>query len=109
MGTETIARTRQLRNGSKEYDLGPANKSSETLIGTHKGVVRTYTVERLSPSVRWDINRILDMKGTPQKPGPSKPGLNIPVRIRMEAEVAIDMPATRPARKEEGPRAARAS
>ena len=59
--------------------LGPNLKSSETLIGTDKGVVRAYTVERLSPSVRWDINRIFDMKGTPQKPDPSKPGLNIPV------------------------------
>ena len=68
--------------------------------------MRTYSVERLSPSARWDINRILDMKGAPQKPDPSKPGLNIPVKIRLEPEVAVDMPVTRPARKEEGPRAA---
>lgn len=86
--------------------MGLALKSSETLIGTGKGVVRAYTVERLSLSVRWDINRILDMKGTPQKPDPSKPGLNIPAKMRLELDVAIDMPITRPARKDEGPRAA---
>ena len=45
------------------------------------------------------------MKGTPQRPDPSKPGLSIPVKIRLEPEVSIDMPVTRPARKEEGPRA----
>ena len=47
--------------------------------------------------MQWDINQILDMKGT---------GLSIPVKIRLEPDVRIDMPLTRPARKEEGPRAA---
>ena len=68
------------------------------------GVVRAYTTERLSPSTQWDINQILDMKGTPQRPDPSKPGLNIPVKIRLEPDVSRVMPNTRPARKEEGPR-----
>ena len=86
--------------------LGPSLQNSETLMGTEKGVVRAYSVDRLSPSVRWDINRIIDMKGTPQRPDPSKPGLNIPVKIRLEPEMAMDMPIMRPARKEEGPRAA---
>ena len=72
--------------------------------GTNKGVARAYTTERLSPSTQWDINQILDMKGTPQRLDPSKPGLSIPVKIRLEPEVKIDMPITRPARKEEGPR-----
>jgi hypothetical protein len=84
--------------------LGPNLRSTETLIGTSKGVVRAYTTERLSPSTQWDINQILDMRGTPQRPDPSKPGLNIPVKIRLEPDVQIDMPVTRPARKEEGPR-----
>ena len=60
----------------------------------------------MSPSVQWDINQILDMKGTPHRPDPTKPGLSIPVKIRLEPDVRIDMPLTRPARKEEGPRAA---
>ena len=68
--------------------------------------MRAYSVERLSLSVSWDINRIIDMKGTPQKPDQSKPGLNIPVKIRLEPEVVIDMQIMRPARKKEGPRAA---
>ena len=41
------------------------------------------------------------MKGTPQRPDPSKPGLHIPVRIRVEPEVPFEMPAMRPARNEE--------
>ena len=41
--------------------LGPNLRSTETLIGTSKGVVRAYTTERLSPSTQWDINQILDM------------------------------------------------
>ena len=86
--------------------LGPGDRNSETPIGTAKGVVRAYTVERLSPSTKWDINYILDKRGTPQRPDPSKPGLHIPVKIRLEPEVAVEMPETRPARKEEGPRAA---
>ena len=83
--------------------LGPSLRSTETLVGTSKGVVRAYTTERLSPSTQWDINQILDMRGTPQRPDPSKPGLSIPVKIRLEPDVKIDMPASRPARKEEGP------
>ena len=62
---ETIERTKRLRDGFKGVWLGPNLKSTETLIGTSEGVVKAYTRERLSPSVQWDINRILDMKGTP--------------------------------------------
>ena len=91
---------------SKGVWLGPAERNTETLIGTSKGVVRAHTVERLSPSTKWDINYILDMRGTPQRPDPSKPGLHIPVRIRMDPDVPVQMPASRPARKEEGPRSA---
>ena len=46
------------------------------------------------------------MKGPPQRPDPTKPGLNIPVRIRIEPEVPFDMPVMRPARDEDGPRRA---
>ena len=81
--------------------LGPSLRSTETLVGTSKGVVRAYTTERLSPSTQWDINQILDMRGTPQRPDPSRPGLSIPAKIRLEPDVKIDMPISRPARKEE--------
>ena len=91
---------------SKGVWLGPVDRNTECLIGTPKGVVRAHTVERLSPSTKWDINHILDMRGTPQRPDPSKPGLHIPVRIRMDPAVTIQMPEARPARKEEGPRSA---
>ena len=84
--------------------LGPAAISSETLIGTVNGVVRANAIKRFGKSEQWDINAILDMKGTPQRPNPNKPGLSIPVRIRLEPEVPVHMPDSRPARKEEAPR-----
>ena len=86
--------------------MRPGDRNTEALIGTAKGVVRAHTVERLTPSTKGDINYILDMRGTPQRPDPSKPGLHIPVRISLDPEVLVEMPETRPARKEEGPRAA---
>ena len=84
--------------------LGPANSSSETLIGTTKGVVRASAIKRIGVTEKWDVNAILDMKGTPQRPNPNKPGLYIPVQIRLEPEVPFHMPAMKPARSEEGPR-----
>ena len=53
---------------------------------------------------KWDVNDTLDMKGTPQRPDPTKLGLHIPVQIRLEPEVPFSMPAMKPARDEEGPR-----
>ena len=55
---------------------------------------------------RGDVHGIVDMKSTPQRPDPTKPGLHIPVRIRIEPEVPFDMPVMRPARDEDGPRRA---
>ncbi len=49
------------------------------------------------------MNAILDMKGTPQRPDPTKPGLHIPVRVRLEPEVPFGMPVMKPARDEEEP------
>ena len=80
--------------------LGPATNSSETLIGTTKGVVKASTIKRFGISERWDVNAIVDMKGTPHRPDPGKLGLHIPVRIRVEPEVPFEMPAMRPARNE---------
>ena len=45
---------------------------------------------------KWDINAILHMKGTPQRPDPTKPGLSIPVQIRLEPELPFIMPAMVP-------------
>ena len=86
--------------------LGPATSSSETLIGTIKGVIKASSIKRFGISEKWDANAITDMKGTPQMPDPNLPGLHIPVRIRVEPEVPFEMPAMRPARDEEAPRRA---
>ena len=44
------------------------------------------------------------MQGTPPRPDPTKPGLHIPVRIRMDPEVPFNMSGMKPAREEEAPR-----
>ncbi len=69
-------------------------------------MVKASTIKRFGISERWDVNAIVDTKGAPQRPDPSKPGLHIPVRIRVEPEVPFEMPAMRPARNEEAPRRA---
>ena len=66
--------------------------------------MRAYTIQRFGMTQKWDDNAILDMKGTPQQPDPTKPGLHIPVRIRMEPEVPFVIPSMKPAREEEAPR-----
>ena len=86
--------------------LGPANSSSETLIDTRNGVVKASTIKRFGLTEKWDINAILEMKGTPQRPDPTKPGLNIPVQIRLEPEMPFEIPEMVPVRSEEGPRRA---
>ena len=47
---------------------------------------------------------MLDMRGTPPRPDPSKPGLHIPVKVRIKPDVPFNMPEMRPARQEEAPR-----
>ena len=46
------------------------------------------------------------MRGTQQRPDPTKPRLHIPVRIRVSPEAPFEMPVMRPARDEDGPRRA---
>ena len=86
--------------------MGAATGSSETLIGTTKGVVKASSIKRFGMTESWDVNAIVDMKGTPQRPDPDKPGLHIPLRIGVEPEVPFVMPVMRPARDEDGPRRA---
>ena len=62
--------------------LGPAMGSSGTLIGTIKGVVKASSIKRFGRTERWDVNSIIAMKGTPQRPDPNEPGFNISLRIR---------------------------
>ena len=50
---------------------------------------------------RWDVNAIVDMEGAPLRPDPNKPGLHIPVRIRVEPVVPFDIPVMRLARDED--------
>ena len=66
--------------------------------------MKASSIKRFGMTEKCDTNAILEMKGTPQQPDPTKPGLHIPVRIRMEPEVPLVMPGMKPARGEVGPR-----
>ena len=52
-------------------------------IGTNEGVIKTYVCKRLPADERWDGDRVRDLQGVPHRPNPSRPGLNIPIRIQL--------------------------
>ena len=54
---------------------------NEALIGTPGGVLRAFACKRVPEGERWQLDRILNMTGTPQRPLPTRPGLNIPIRV----------------------------
>ena len=59
--------------------LGPATGSSETQIGTEKGVVRASTIKRQDQSQRYGKKEIREMQGTPQQPDLRRAGLKVPI------------------------------
>ena len=63
--------------------------SNEILTGTADGVIKAYAVRRKSEEERWDGSMIKNMKGTPQKPNPNKPGDHVPVRINFDEPVNL--------------------
>ena len=70
--------------------LGHARTSTEILIGTSEGVVRAWAVRRKIPEERWSGVAIKEMKGTPARPGPNMPGIDIPwpnQRFHREAKI----------------------
>ena len=50
--------------------LGMDMRSTEVLIGTPSGVVKARSVRRRPDDERWDIDNVLDIKGTPDNPTP---------------------------------------
>ena len=65
-------------------------------------MIRAYSIKRFEVPQHWDVQAILDMQGTLQKPDPNKPGLHIPIRIRLEPPVEVMVPG--PEREEEAPK-----
>ena len=64
--------------------LGHSRRSNEAIIGTREGVVRAYAVKRIDEESRWDAKYLQEMKGTPQQPDPSRPGLAIPIKVNID-------------------------
>ncbi len=79
--------------------IGHARNSNEVLIGTKEGVVRAYTVWRFPEGEQWDADLILNMKGTPQRPDPNKPGLQIPIRVKFDGPKEDEVRKSEPARR----------
>ena len=84
--------------------LGHTRCSNEVLVGIDSGVVRAYAIKRREAGGRWSVDKLQSMAGSPQQPDPNKPGLHIPIRIRLESEVPVEMPSMRAARDEETPK-----
>jgi hypothetical protein len=61
--------------------LGRARESNETVIATERGVMRACAIRMMDQDERWDGEAIERLQGTPQQPGPSKPGVGISVRV----------------------------
>ena len=64
--------------------LGHTRCSNEVLVGTDSGVVRAYAIKRREAGDRWSADKLQSMAGSPQQPDPKKPGLHIPIRIRID-------------------------
>ena len=75
--------------------LGHSRRSNEAIIGTREGVVRAYAVKRMDEESRWDAKYLQEMKGTPQQPDPSRPGLAIPHRPAARGATSTSRRASR--------------
>ena len=73
--------------------LGHNRGSSDSLVGTASGVVRAWSVKRVSESDRWNLAMLKAMRGVPGQPDPSQQGVRIPVSITMP--IAAPMPMVR--------------
>ena len=81
-------------------------EAQRLLVGTDKGVARGSIIKRQHQSQRWGKKMLREMQGTPQQPDPSKTGLHISVRIKMDPPVQVDMLEFRPQREEDMPKGA---
>ena len=86
---------KQLREGKERKDkfctewhegiwLGHTRNSNEHIIGLSDGAVKAYSIRRHEHSERWNGGLIRGLRGTPQQPDPTKPGLYIPIRVNFE-------------------------
>ena len=72
--------------------LGHARGSSEVLIGTREGVVRSRAIRRRPEEERWDAVSMLSVTGTPARPNPQMPGHDVPVHIEVPIPDTREVP-----------------
>ena len=98
---ETKDRVNKFQSEWKEgVWLGHARGSNEVIVGTGQGVVRAFSVKRFPEDERWNKDDIENMQGTPQRPNPAKPGLNIPIKVNFDPPEEADVIPSRPLREE---------
>lgn len=71
--------------------LGHSRCSNETIVGTDGGLIRACAIRRQAEDVRWDKRKIIALRGSPQQPDPSKPGLAIPIIIKFDDKIEEKM------------------
>ena len=69
--------------------LGHSRSANEHIIGAQEGVVRAYAIKRQDADSRWCTEMLEQLKGTPQQPDPSRPGLAVPVRVNFDAPADV--------------------
>ena len=67
--------------------MGHSRSSNEHVIATRQGAVRAYAVKRQDAERRWDVQLLQELQGTPQQPNPAKPGLHVPIRVRVDEAI----------------------
>ena len=65
--------------------LAHARSSNQILIGIREGGGREWAISKKPVQEQWDATFIQEMKGTPGKPNPNKPGSIIPVHSNFDA------------------------
>ena len=82
--------------------LGHTRESNEMLVGTEKGLGRTYVVKRMPEESRWSADRIKNLVGTPRQPDPLARGLHVPIQVRFEEREQEEEPIDTNPSKQEG-------
>ena len=64
----------------------PKAKSSEVVVATPEGVVKTRTIKRLLQESRWDADAVIGIKGTPWAPIDGATTAPVPVSVHVPSQ-----------------------
>ena len=67
--------------------LGFIDSTTEYLIGTTMGITKCRCIRRKDATDQFDYNALLQMRGTPWMPVPTRDGMRIPTNIEESWEI----------------------